>query len=73
MSAGEMAEMGAKVEQLYQLTTASLVTRTRAQVERFFGGLDLLDPGLVEIQLWRPDEQGSRLPGGFYGGVAHKR
>jgi S-adenosyl methyltransferase len=73
MSAEEMAEMGAKVEQLYQLTTASLVTRTRAQVERFFDGLELVDPGLVEIQLWRPDEQDPALPGGFYGGVGRKR
>lgn len=73
MSAAEMAEMGARVERLYQLTTASLVTRTRSQVERFFDGFDLLDPGLVEIQLWRPDDQGSMLPGGFYGGVGRKR
>jgi S-adenosyl methyltransferase len=73
MSAEEMAEMGARVEQLYQLTTASLVTRSRAQVERFFDGLDLLDPGLVEIQVWRPDNRSSMLPGGFYGGVGRKR
>jgi hypothetical protein len=73
MSAEEMAEMGAKVERLYQLTTASLVTRTRAQVERFFDGFDLLDPGLVEIQRWRPDHHRSTLPGGFYGGVGRKR
>jgi hypothetical protein len=72
LSPAAMAEMGAKVERLYQLTTASLVTRTRAQVERFFAGFDLLDPGLVEIQLWRPDGEGSKLPGGFYGGVGHK-
>ena len=73
MSAEEMAQMGTRVEQLYQLTTASLVTRTRAQVERFFDGLELLTPGLVEIQRWRPDDRSSRLPGGFYGGVARKR
>jgi S-adenosyl methyltransferase len=48
------------------------VTRTRAQVERFFAGFDLLDPGVVEIQLWRPDGEGSKLPGGFYGGVGRK-
>jgi S-adenosyl methyltransferase len=72
MSPEEMAEMGEKVERLYQLTTASLVTRTRAQVERFFDGFDLLDPGVIEIQLWRPDEQDSLLPGGFYGGVGRK-
>jgi hypothetical protein len=73
MSPEAMAEMGAKVERLYQLTTTSLVTRSRAQVERFFDGFDLVDPGLVEIQLWRPDESGSLLPGGFYGGVGRKR
>ena len=72
MSAAAMAEMGARVERLYQLTTASMATRTRAQVERFFAGFDLLEPGLVEIQLWRPDGQGSKLPGGFYGGVGRK-
>jgi hypothetical protein len=73
MSAEEMAEMGAKVERLYQLTTASLVTRARAEVERFFDGFDLVHPGVVEIQLWRPDDQDALLPGGFYGGVARKR
>jgi S-adenosyl methyltransferase len=73
LSPEEMADMGAKVEQLYQLTTASLVTRTRAEVERFFDGLELLEPGVVEIQRWRPDGRTSLLPGGFYGGVARKR
>jgi hypothetical protein len=73
LSPGEMAEMGAKVERLYQLTTASLVTRTRTEVERFFDGFDLLDPGVVEIQRWRPDGDSSLLPGGFYGGVGRKR
>jgi hypothetical protein len=69
MSAEEMAEMGTRVERLYQLTTTTLVTRTRAEVERFFDGFDLLDPGVVEIQLWRPDDEEALLPGGFYGGV----
>jgi hypothetical protein len=73
MSPEEMAEMGARVEELYQHTTAYIVTRTRAQVERFFDGFDLVDPGLVEIQRWRPDAPGSSLPGGFYGGVGRMR
>jgi hypothetical protein len=73
MSAEAMAEMGAKVERLYQQTTTFMVTRTRAEVERFFDGFELLDPGLVSIQLWRPDDPSSMLPGGFYGGVGRKR
>ena len=72
LSAEQMTAMGTRVEQLFQLATASLVPRTRAQVERFFDGLALLPPGLVEIQRWRPDGQASLLPGGFYGGVARK-
>jgi hypothetical protein len=68
-----MAEMGARVERLYQQTTAFMVTRTRAQVGRFFDGFELLDPGLVEIQLWRPGDESSMLPGGFYGGVGRRR
>ena len=73
MTPAQMADMGTKVERLYQLPTAAFVTRTGAQIARFFDGLDLVDPGLVEIQRWRPDDQSSLLPGGFYGGVGRKR
>jgi SAM-dependent methyltransferase len=71
MSAEAMTEMGSRVEELYQETTGFLVTRTREQVARFFDGYELVDPGLVEIQRWRPEEP-SLLPGGFYGGVGRK-
>jgi hypothetical protein len=73
MTPAAMAEMGTKVQRLYQMTTTLIVPRTRTQVERFFDGFDLVDPGLVEIQRWRPDRQSSLLPGGFYGGVGRKR
>jgi hypothetical protein len=73
MTPAEMTEMGTKVQRLYQMTTTSIVPRTRAQVERFFDGFDLVEPGLVEIQRWRPDSQSSLLPGGFYGGAGRKR
>jgi S-adenosyl methyltransferase len=72
MSPEAMTEMGARVEKLYQLTTATLTTRSRAQVERFFDGFELLEPGVVEIQRWRPDDRDPRLPGGFFGGVGRK-
>ncbi len=29
--------------------------RSRAEILRFFDGLDLVDPGLVYVSLWRPD------------------
>ncbi len=31
-------------------------TRSRAQIARFFAGLDLVEPGLVFLPEWRPDE-----------------
>jgi hypothetical protein len=31
-------------------------TRSRAEIARFFDGLDLLEPGLVYLPEWRPDE-----------------
>ena len=32
-----------------------IIWRTREQVARFFAGTDLLDPGLVRVEEWRPD------------------
>jgi len=34
--------------------------RTRAQVSRFFAGLDLVPPGLVYVHAWRPAPGGHR-------------
>jgi S-adenosyl methyltransferase len=31
------------------------VVRTRAEIERFLDGLELVDPGLVQIDQWHPD------------------
>lgn len=33
-----------------------LIPRNHADVARFFDGLELVDPGLVPLQLWRPDD-----------------
>jgi hypothetical protein len=33
----------------------SVVLRTHDEVERFFDGLDLVDPGVVQLPQWRPD------------------
>jgi len=72
MSAEEMAEMAAKTERLYEQAAVPIVNRTGAEVRRLFDGWDLVDPGLVSIQLWKPDDASSALPGGFYGGVGRK-
>jgi len=48
--------------------------RTRAEVSRFFEGLDLVPPGLVYVHTWRPGPDDIVPPGGVsaYGGVARK-
>ena len=54
----------------------TLVPRSRAEILRFFDGLELVEPGLVQVPLWRPDP-GSELPADLhhvwsFGGVARK-
>jgi hypothetical protein len=68
------AEAARRAEMLYERTTAPGVTRTRADVERFFEGLDLLPPGLVNVAAWRAGwmaaNRGRTI---FYAGVGVKR
>jgi S-adenosyl methyltransferase len=50
-----------------------VVARSHEQVTRFFGGLDLVDPGLVQLHRWRPGPGADTTrPLAAYGGVAGK-
>ena len=66
---------------LQQLTTAEktsldtrAVPRSHQQVSSFFDGLDLVEPGVVQLHRWRPgsgvDDTGRDLAA--YGAVARK-
>jgi hypothetical protein len=47
--------------------------RTHDEVARFFDGLDMLDPGLVPVQQWRPGSPAeARARSAMWGGVARK-
>jgi hypothetical protein len=47
--------------------------RNHAEVGRFFRGLELLEPGVVAVQQWRPDSQAEAgTPSAMWGGVACK-
>jgi S-adenosyl methyltransferase len=47
--------------------------RTHAEVLRFFGGLELAEPGLVPVQKWRPASAAdAAMPSALWGGVARK-
>ena len=52
-----------------------MVPRTRADVERFFEGWELVDPGVVPVMTWRPDGELSGDPNSAYywSGLARKR
>jgi hypothetical protein len=47
---------------VYQKTKNPATLRTRAQIERFFDGLDLVDPGLTFVADWRPDTKSDIAP-----------
>lgn len=48
--------------------------RSPAEIEAFFSGLDLVEPGVVSCPLWRPDGDSAGSPAlvDAYGGVARK-
>jgi hypothetical protein len=51
----------------------TLVPRTRDEVERFFGDWEMLEPGLVPVSAWRPDEPVENPRAAYYwAGVARK-
>jgi hypothetical protein len=61
----------------YNQTTAPFQPRSHTAISSFFEGLELIDPRLVHVPLWRPDQgQPPRdAPGQIaaYGGVGYKR
>ena len=67
----QQAEMTRRVNE--RMSGPKATMRDRAAISRFFDGLDLLDPGVVQPQQWRP-EPGMAAPGQVtaWCGVARK-
>ena len=65
------------IELMSRRTSTPITFRTRAEVMRFFTGLDLVEPGLVWTSQWRPElpEDVCDHPEqmGLYAGVGRKR
>ncbi|MGH3342290.1 MAG: SAM-dependent methyltransferase [Carbonactinosporaceae bacterium] len=61
---------------VYERATSRILPRPRAEVEGFFAGLELAEPGLVWMPQWRPDQDTGLQddPGRSmaYGGLARK-
>jgi S-adenosyl methyltransferase len=67
------------VAAVYRRSGVTMQVRPLAAVERFFTGLDLLDPGVVSLPRWRPDpndlgQQGQPTDAAVsvYGGLGRK-
>lgn len=76
-SAKESFSLFTATEDVYQRRTSTPgTTRTRDGVERLFTGLDLLEPGVVWAQEWRPGAVVERVEspraGGIWVGVGRK-
>ncbi|TWF93955.1 SAM-dependent methyltransferase [Saccharopolyspora dendranthemae] len=69
-------ELLAEVRRAYREHGETLKFRTYATAQRFFSGLDLVDPGVVQMHKWRPDDPASlEVPEAdiaMYAGIARK-
>ncbi|MDT3440700.1 MULTISPECIES: SAM-dependent methyltransferase [unclassified Pseudofrankia] len=70
-------EEARQVTEIYRARGIPLQARTRAEVGRFFDGLELVEPGVQVVHRWRPDA-GTDLSAtdaqvNLYGGLARKR
>ena len=64
------ADANSKAQAAYAAATARAYPRTRAEVTRLFGGLEITEPGVVDVAEWRAGPRPGRTL--FYGGVARK-
>jgi S-adenosyl methyltransferase len=58
---------------LNQRMAHQVLFRSRPEVSRLFDGLELLEPGVVAVQQWRPDNEAeAQSPSAMWCGVARK-
>ncbi|MCX4676528.1 SAM-dependent methyltransferase [Streptomyces sp. NBC_01433] len=73
-TADQHPELRQETERAYRKGAIALRMRTRAEVEPFFEGLDLVAPGLVPAAEWYQEEPApEKERSGFYVGVARVR
>jgi hypothetical protein len=66
------AQIGTAANRLNQVMADPVTLRPHAEVARFFDGLDLVPPGLVQLHRWRPVPAAPGVELANYGGVARK-
>ena len=68
------SQVSTATSRINPLMAEPVTLRTHDQVGRLFGGLDLVEPGLVQLHRWRPGPEGP-VPDhdiANYGAVGHK-
>ena len=65
-------QIGAATKRLNQVMADPVTMRSHAQVAGFFDGLDLVEPGLVQVHRWRADPADPDSELANYGAVARK-
>jgi len=62
--------------EVYKGASAQLIPRSNSDITGFLGGLEIMDPGVVEINSWHPEILPCRpvgpAPSGLFGAVARK-
>jgi S-adenosyl methyltransferase len=64
------------VAAVYRRTGVTMQVRSRADIERFFTGLEMVEPGVQVLPAWRPEDDAGAPPTdaqvSVYGGLARK-
>jgi hypothetical protein len=69
----EAEKMAAMADRLNKMMAEKVTFRVRAEVAGFFDGLELVEPGMVNVPHWRPaSEEEAGSPAALWGGVARK-
>ena len=58
--------------EVYRDASAPGVARSRDDIARFFSGLDMVAPGLVDVAAWRAPHLAGQRPALFYAGIGRK-
>ena len=67
------AEAARQAAEVYCDASAPGIARSRHDIARFFSGLDMVAPGLVDVSAWRaPHLAGQPHPALFYAGIGRK-
>ena len=68
------SQVSTATNRMNPLMADPVTLRTHEQVSSFFAGLDLIEPGLVQLHRWRPGPDGPVPDGDIanYGGIGLK-